>query len=183
MSPLSTLHKSPSVQAYRLLVYQRALHPELFGIQNRKAITQSAFEFEGWITPGGHVMRFQGGGQCLSEAVLGHDLQLPQRGLLHSIPCLGEKEMDQTIDDRVRYVSSIQTELLSDNLFQSTYDELGEFAQESEAMRFEWTDADGSQNLSILDLQRYKKEIHAQSYHLVGSAGFVLRTQTIFELL
>lgn len=180
---MSISNKTPSVQAYRLLVYQRALHPELFGIHDRRTVAQSNYELESWITPGGHVMRFQIGRQCVSEAVLGHDVQLPQRGLLHTVPCLGEKEMDEMIDNSVRYVASVQTELLSDNLFQATYTELAEFAEETEAMRFQWTDAEGSQNLSILDLQRYKKEIHAQSYHLVGSAGFVLRTQTIFELV
>lgn len=180
---MSISNKTPSVQAYRLLVYQRALHPELFGIQGRRTITQSNYELESWITPGGHVMRFQIAGQCVTEAVLGHDVQLPQRGLLHTVPCLGEKEMDEVVDNSVRYVASVQTELLSDNLFQATHAELLEFAGETEAMRHQWTDSDGAMNLSILDLQRYKKEIHAQSYHLVGSAGFVLRTQTIFELV
>jgi hypothetical protein len=176
-------NKTPSVQAYRLLIYQRALHPELFGIHDRRTVTQSNYELESWITPGGHVMRFQNAGQCLTEAVLGHEVHLPQRGLLHTVPCLGEKEMDEVVDGSVRYVASVQTELLSDNLFQATYNELMEFAAETEAMRYQWNDSDGAQNLSILDLQRYKKEIHAQSYHLVGSAGFVLRTQTIFELV
>lgn len=180
---MSISNKTPSVQTYRLLVYQRALHPELFAIQGRRTITQSNYELEAWITPGGHVMRFQAGGRCVSEAVLSHEQQLPQRGLLHTVPCLGEKEMDEVLDDSVRYVASVQTELLSDNLFQATYAELNEFAAESEAMRFQWTDSDGAQNLSILDVQRYKKETHAQSYHLVGAAGFVLRTQTIFELV
>jgi len=180
---MSISNKTPSVQAYRLLVYQRALHPELFGIQDRRTVAQPNYELESWITPGGHVMRFQVAGQCLTEAVLGHELQLPQRGLLHTVPCLGEKEMDEVVEKSVRYVASVQTELLSDNLFQATHAELLEFASETEAMRYQWTDSDGSVNLSILDLQRYKKEIHAQSYHLVGSAGFVLRTQTIFELL
>ena len=179
---MSVSNKTPSVQAYKLLVYQRALHPELFGIQDRRTISQSSYELESWITRGGHVMRFQAGGDCVTEAILGQDQTLPQRGLLHTVPCLGEKEMDETIDDAVRYVASVQTELLSDNLYQATLVELTEFAAETEAMRHAWTDPDGSQNLSILDVQRYKKEIHAQSYHLIGSAGFVLRTQTIFEL-
>jgi hypothetical protein len=180
---MSISNKTPSVQAYKLLVYQRALHPELFGILDRRTVTQTNYEMESWITRGGHVMRFQAGGDCVTEAVLGQDLSLPQRGLLHTVPCLGEKEMDEVIEDSVRYVASVQTELLSDNLYQATLAELTEFASETDAMVHAWTDPDGSQNLSILDVQRYKKEIHAQSYHLIGSAGFVLRTQTIFELV
>ena len=177
-----SIHKSPSVQTYKLLLYHRALHPELFGIQDRRTIDQTDYEFEGWIMPGGHVLRFQVGAHCVSEAVLDHDAQLPQRGLLMTLPCLGEKEMDQVVEETVGYVTSVQTELLSDNLYMATYNEMKDFAQETEAMWHAWTDAEGSQNLSILDVQRYKREIHAQSYHLVGAAGFVLRTQTIFEV-
>ncbi|MBI1368097.1 MAG: hypothetical protein GC162_05525 [Planctomycetes bacterium] len=132
--------------------------------------------------PGGHVLRFQVGGECVSEAVIDHDTQLPQRGLILALPCLGEKEMDQKIENAVTYVTSVQTEQLSDNLFTASYNEMKDFAAETEAMRYEWLDVEGGQNLSVLDVQRYKREIHAQSYHLIGSAGFILRTQTIFEV-
>lgn len=175
--------KTPSVQAYKLLVYSRALHPELFGIQNRRTISQSGYEMEAWITPGGHILRFQSDGSCVTEAVVGHDMNLPSRGLMNSVPCLGEKEMDPMAEGSISYVSSIQTETLSDNLYQSTFEEMVDFANETEAMRVQWNDPDGSKNLSVVDVQRYKKEIHAQAYHLVGSAGFILRTQTLFELL
>jgi len=177
-----SVNKSPSVQTYKLLLYQRALHPELFGIQDRRTIDLADYEFEGWIIPGGHVLRFQVANQCVSEAVIDHDAQLPQRGLIMTLPCLGEKEMDQVVEDTVGYVTSVQTELLSDNLYTATFNEMRDFAQEAEAMWHAWQDSEGINNLSVLDIQRYKREIHAQAYHLIGSAGFVLRTQTIFEV-
>lgn len=176
-------NKTPSVQTYRLLLFQRALHPELFDIQDRRYDAHTDYELESWVSAGGHVLRFQAANKCLSEAVIDQDQQLPQRGLLHALPCLGEKEMDDTIDDRIRYVTSVQTELLSDNLYTATFLEMRDFAQEADAMWHEWTDPDGGQNLSVLDVQRYKREIHAQAYHLIGAAGFVLRTQSIFELI
>ena len=175
-------NKMPGVQTYRLLLYQRALHPELFNIQDRRSAAHSDYELESWVSAGEHVLRFQVGSKCLSEAVVDQDQQLPQRGLLHALPCLGEKEMDDTIDDKVRYVTSVQTELLSDNLYTATFVEMKDFAQESDAMWHEWADAEGGQNLSVLDVQRYKREVHAQAYHLIGNAGFVLRTQSIFEI-
>ncbi|HEX7009790.1 MAG TPA: DUF2617 family protein [Phycisphaeraceae bacterium] len=173
--------KSPSVQTYRLLLYQRALHPELFRIHERRTLEQTDYEVEAWIMPGSHVLRFQLPGMCLTEAVIDQEQQMPQRGLVQAMPCLGEKELEDRIE-KVRYVSSVQTELLSDNLYTATYNEMKDFAQESAAMYHEWTDAEGGQNLSVVDLQRYKKELHAQTYHLIGAAGFVLRTQSIFEL-
>jgi len=179
---MSLSNKTPSVQAYRLLIYQRALHPELFGIQERRTVHHGDYELESWIVPGGHVLRFQSDGHCITEAIVDQDLQLPQRGLVHTIPCLGEKEVDETISGCVRYVSSVQTEQLSDNLFTATFNEMKDFAAEAEAMSYEWVDADGTPNFSMLDLQRFRREIHAQGYHLIGSAGFVLRTQSIFEI-
>ena len=175
-------NKTPSVQTYRLLMYQRALHPELFGIEGRRTITQPGYELESWIVPGGHVLRFQVGGQCVSEAVVDQDHQLPERGLLEVLPCLGEKELDEKVADTIRYVSSVQTEMLSDNLYAATFREMKDFAEEAEAMYYAWSDSEGASNLSVVDLQRYRSEVHAQCYHLIGSAGFVLRTQSIFEI-
>lgn len=174
---------TPSTQTFRLLLYQRALHPELFRIQNRRTLDHTDYELESWIMPCGHVLRYQTQGMCLSELLTEQDQPLPDRGLLQNIPCLGEKDVDEIIDGRVRYVTSIQTELLSGNLYAATYAEMRDFAGESEAMSYEWTDKEGGMNMSVLDVQRYKKEVHAQSYHLVGTAGFILRTQTIFELI
>ena len=169
---MSLSNKSPSVQTYRLLLYQRALHPELFTIQERRTIVHGDYELESWLIPGGHVLRFQADGQCVTEAVTDHDQQLPQRGLIHTLPCLGEKEVDETVNGSIRYVSSVQTELLSDNLYTTTYNEMREFSSETDAMRHEWTEHDGTLHQSVLDIQRYKNEIHAQAYHLIGTASF-----------
>jgi hypothetical protein len=180
---MTMIHKSPSVQSYRLLLYQRALHPELFGIHDRRQVQLPGYEMEGWIMPGGHVVRFQASGQVVSEIVLDHEAQLPQRCVLHSVPCLGEKEMEETVNGKIRYVTSVQTEQLTDNLFGATLTEMKDFAAESKALHVDWTDPEGGANLSVLDIQRYRTEIHVQSYHLAGGSGFVLRTQSIFEVL
>jgi hypothetical protein len=177
-------NKTPSTQMYRLMLYQRALHPELFAIQGRRTITQNDYELEAWISPGGHSLRFQTQGHCVTEVVSGQEIQLPERGLIHHLPCIGEKEYDVDVEDRIRFVTAIQTENLSDNLYMATYNEMRDFAEEAEAMTYGWTESDGGMpNLTVLDLQRYRKEIHAQSYHLLAQGGFILRTQTIFELI
>ena len=157
------------------------MHPELFNIQDRRTIRHGDYELESWIIPGGHVIRFQTNGQCITEAVSEQDHQLPQRGLIHTVPCLGEKEIEEAVNGTIRYFSSVQTEQLSDNLFTATFNEMLDFAKDSKAMQF-LSASEQRQNLSLLDVQRYKSEIHAQGYHLVGSAGFVLRTQSIFEI-
>jgi len=57
-----------------------------------------------------------------------------------------------------------------------------DFAREAEALSFQWTDDNGAECLSVLDAQKYKREYHIQSYHLLGASGMVLRTQSIFEI-
>jgi len=177
-------NKTPSTQLFRLMLYQRALHPELFAIQTRRNLRQSDYELEAWIFPGGHNLRFQAQGQCVTEVVFGEEIQLPDRGLIHHLPCIGEKEYEVDVEDTLRFVTAVQTENLSDNLYLATFNEMSDFARESEAMTHQWQDPHSElPNLSILDLQRFRGEVHAQSYHLIAQGGFVLRTQSIFELI
>ena len=56
-----------------------------------------------------------------------------------------------------------------------------EFGHERDALMHLWEDPEGGRCASILDLQRFRKEIHAQTYHLLSQGGIVLRSQTIFE--
>ena len=45
-----------------------------------------------------------------------------------------------------------------------------------------WNDELDRVNLSLVDIQRYREEVHAQAYHLRSDCGLVLRTQTIFQV-
>jgi len=180
---MTTGHKSSNAQLYRLMVYRRALHPELFDLQERQTYRHGEYEVEAWLTPAGHVCRFQIEGQCLTEAVIESGDHLPEHGLVHALPCLGEKDFELEPEGRIKYVTTVQTESLTDNLFMATLREMRDFAEEAEAICHEWKDNDGNVNLSLLDVQKYKKEFHLQSYHLVGASGLVLRTQSIFEVM
>lgn len=182
-SRMSVNHKSTNAQVFRLMLYHRALHPELFELQGRRTHVQAEYEVESWITPAGHLVRFQVDGHCLTEVVIDTGDHLPEMGLVHALPCLGEKdyEMDSQ-NGPVGYITSVQTENLSDNLFAATMREMRDLVTESRAMAHEWKDADGTQYISVLDAQKFKREYHIQSYHLMGNTGLVLRTQSIFEV-
>lgn len=181
---MSISHKSSNTQMFRLMVYRRPLHPELFDLQARRTDRHGGYEIETWLTPGGHVVRFQVGGQILTETVLESGDHLPETGLVHALPCLGEKDYEMETEGRIGYVTTIQTESLTDNLYQATLREMQDFAHETGSLSHEWTDPSGSgvPCLSVLDSQKYKREFHIQSYHLMGASGLVLRTQSIFEM-
>lgn len=178
---MSVSHKSSNTQMFRLMVYRRALHPELFDLQGRRLHRQAEYEVETWVVPAGHLVRFAARGHCVTETVLENADHLPEHGLMHALPCIGEKEFEADPEDPIGYVTTVQIETLTDNLFASTLREMQDFALEVDALKHEWKDDSGHLNLSLLDVQRYKQEFHLQSYHLVGATGLVLRTQSIFE--
>lgn len=178
---MSVSHKSSNTNVFRLMMYRRALHPELFELQGRKFDRHGEYEIESWIAPLGHVVRFQIEGQCLTEAVLESGDHLPEMGLVHALPCLGEKDFEMEPEGRIGYVTTVQTETLTDNLYMATYREMKDFAAEAGTLTHEWADEKGNLCMSLLDAQKYRREFHVQSYHLVGATGLVLRTQSIFE--
>jgi hypothetical protein len=171
-----------SLQTYQLLLYRKALHPELFSLKGRRTLTHGAYELEAWIMPGSHVMRFKYDGFCACELVTDQDGSLPVDGAVTAFPCQGEHEYDHKFTpERVNYMTTVQTETLSENLYAATYEEMVDFSKETGALIHRWNDVDGGKCLSMLDVQRLAKEVHAQAYHLMAHGGLVLRTQTIFE--
>lgn len=174
--------KPISLQTYQLVLYRRALHPELFTLKGRRSVRHGAYELEAWLMPGAHMLRFSHKGLSACELVTFQDDGLPTEGAITTFPCAGEHEYEHRFDlERVVYMSTVQTETLSENLYNATYQEMDAFGRETSAMVHKWADPEGGRCLSMVDIQRFSKEIHAQTYHLIAQGGFVLRTQTIFE--
>ncbi len=171
----------PSIQSCQLLLYRRPLHPELFPLRQRRAFRHGQYELEAWIMPGGHLLRFRVNGFACCELLTDQEGNLPVDGAVTAFPVAGEHEFKHVFAaERVGYLVSSQTETLSESLYSTTYSEMIDYARDTNAISFEWSDGDGK-NLSVLDVQRLGKEVHAQSFHLVAAGGVVIRTQTIFE--
>jgi hypothetical protein len=164
-----------------MLLYRTALHPEFFGIEGRKRIEHGDYEFEMWIFRGGHCFLFQHAGACVAEIVTDRVEPLPAKSLITVLPCAGERDHEEKLGDRLEVVTSIQTETLTDHLYVSTYNEMVEHGRDGDCLMSLWHERDNQPNLSLLDTQRYKDEIHVQSYHLRSDCALVLRTQTIFR--
>ncbi|MEO1534717.1 MAG: DUF2617 family protein [Planctomycetota bacterium] len=168
-------------QSYQALLYNKALHPELFDLRSRRVHTSSSAELETWLMPGGHVLRFERGPVCGTELLIDRESGLPQTGVVSALLCAGEHELEQDLGrGSAKYMLSVQTETLSENLYASTMREMREHAEENESDVFAWTSAEG-ENLSLLDVQTYHDQMHVQAYHLVANGGFVLRSQSLFE--
>jgi hypothetical protein len=168
-------------QTFHFGLYHRALHPELFELKARRVVRHEHYEFECWVFPGGHALRFGSGATCYSEVITPTERTLPAANMVDSFPCIGEHDVDRHFPiERLGYITTIQSEQLGENLFLATLEEMQDYAREAEAVAHTWNDSLGP-NMSIVDVQRLNREVHAQSYHLLAATGTVLRTQTIFE--
>ena len=179
---MSFASKTSSLQAYNMFVFRNPLHPEFFRIEGRKRIAYGGYDFEAWVLRGGHALRFQFNSTCAAEVVLEQMEPGIEKGLVTTLPCAGERDHEEHLNDEVTYITSMQTETLSDHLYMSTYNEMMDHAREFDCLLTEWTDEAGKPNLSLLDMQRYAGEVHVQGYHLRSDCGLVLRTQTIFQI-
>ncbi len=166
---------------YSMALFRSAIHPEFFGIEERIEVQYNGYDFEAWLCKGGHVLRFEYEGICISEVIFPDVDHLPDRGHVTTLVCAGERDHEQEFGDRITLINSMQIELLPEHLFGDSYMELSDFAEEVNAKVVRYEDENG-RGLSILDVQRYNDQLHAQSYHLHSDHGVVLRTQSIFEL-
>lgn len=197
---MNTPQKTNALQSYQILLYDRALHPELFALKGRRVVRGGPWELEAWVMQGQHVLRFERGSVCAAELVTDQEAGLPTTGALAAALCAGERDYEHTFTSRnavvaganghgspaggkgsVVYISTVQTESLSENLYIATCDEMAAHVAENGSLVHTWEDESGK-GMSIIDLQRYASEVHAQAYHLIPSGGVVIRTQAIFEL-
>lgn len=180
--------KLASLQAYQTILYRRALHPELFTLKGRKIVRYGAYELEVWLLRASHLLRFSHRQFSACELVTFQESGLPTEGTIATVPCAGEHEFEHRFDaEGVTFMTSVQTETLTESLYNSTYAEMEELAADGGAdgsegvLLHKYDDPEAGRCLSLVDVQRLSKEVHIQCYHLIAANGFVLRTQSIFE--
>ena len=167
-----------------LHLYQRTLHPELFTIYATEQVSRRAYEADIWLVDGGHVISFTAGKTTLAEVIVTGPNPLPDRGLIQSIPCRGEKYHETTVGGNVRYMISTQEEQLSQTLYDATKHEISTYAAKRELMSSELPGtADAGATLSVLDVERRSHELLIQSFHLFDDNQMVIKTQAIIEAL
>src|SRR5688572_15849279 len=150
-----------------LLLYQRTLHPELFKILGSERVSRRAYDADIWLVEGGHVISLTAGKNSFSEVVVTNHEPLADRGLLHSIPCRGERNHEMTAGENIRYMISTQEEQLTQTLYDATKHEIQTYALKRELMYGETpaTQESGA-SLSVLDIERRSHELLVQSFHL-----------------
>ena len=74
------------------------------------------------------VITFTAGKTTLAEVIVTGPNQLPDRGLMQSIPCRGEKYHETAVGANVKYMISTQEEQLTQTLYDATKHEIHSYA-------------------------------------------------------
>jgi len=166
-------------------MYQRTLHPELFRILRADKVSRRNYSADIWLVEGGHMISFTNARNTLTEVIVAQgDPPDTDRGLIHNIPCRGEKYHDMTSGGNIRYMISTQEEQLSQTLYDSSREEIQGYAAKRELMTAivpAGQDCGGS--LHVLDVECRSHELLVQSFHLFDENQMVVKTQTIFEAI
>src|SRR5256885_3777635 len=121
---MNTPAKANVLQAYQVILYSRALHPELFQLKGRRVHKRGDYELETWVMPGQHILRFGHKKLCASELLTDQE-KSPATGIVSAFLCAGERDFEHRFTkEGVVYMTTVQTETLSDNVFTATFDEL-----------------------------------------------------------
>lgn len=177
------LGQQQTVETLKLVVYRRPLHPELFDIHHRHPIDQSAFDAEIWITGCSHLVRFSVGSESVTEVIAQAHDELPQRGLVASFRCRGERQHEYMHEDMIRYMMSFQVEPMSERLFAKTHSDLFSAAQKQGILvPFPQWQTTEHVPFCHVDYHVTPNSLHALAYHVFPAETTVIKTQTLFEL-
>jgi hypothetical protein len=150
---MSVPTKPASSVNHQIVLFGKALHPELFAIKGRRVFTGTAFELETWLMPESHVLRFSHQGFSACELLSDGLGPMPALKSVASFPATGERDFEYRFDRfGVIYMNSLQSENLSDNVYASQYDELCQTSRENNALVHRWDD-DSGPCMSILEVQ------------------------------
>jgi hypothetical protein len=167
-----------------LMLYDRPLHPEFFRARRTETAERRAYTAQIHLVDGGHIVEFNAGESHLTEVVVAGPENMPERGLLESLLCRGERCHETFSHPNIRYMLSTQEEQLPGTLYEATRQEIRDYAQKRELV---WQEVAESEtrggSLSALDIERRANELLVQSFHLFHDTATVIKTQGIIEVV
>jgi len=176
-------HARQTVGQLRFHLYSRALHPELFRIDQSQTIRQRRYMAEIWLVGLAHVVTVRGKQSILAEVAAAPCDALPERGLVTSFKFRGERDEEREFDDGLRYIFSSQVEQMSENVFKACHEDLLKDAQHS-GLHATYPDraTNGLVPFSYLSVEPRDNELHVHAFHLFPEECTILKTQSIFEV-
>ena len=181
-----SIGQKQTVESLRFLLYDRALHPELFDIHHDHRIVKGGYEAQIWVTGCTHVIGFYRDEVSLVEVAADRDTELPQRGLLLDMPFRGERDHERRRADGINYLMSFQVEPMTPDVYVQTHHDLAkQGAKRGLFVPFPmWmtAGAPGLTPFTYIDYQAKPNQLHVFAFHAFPADLTVVKTQSIFEL-
>jgi hypothetical protein len=176
-------HVRQSVGQLRYYLYSRALHPELFHMDQAQTLRQRRYQADVWIVGLAHVVTLRFKNVTIAEVAAAPGEALPQRGLVTSFKFRGERDETREFDDGLQYIFSSQVEQMTENVFKACHDDLLADAKRR-GMHMTYPDraTNGLVPFSYLSTEGRDNEFHVHAFHLFPDECTILRTQSIFEV-
>ncbi len=172
-----------SVKQLKFVVYTRPLHPELFEIHHDHHISQPAFDGAIWVTGCTHVVRFSVQDETVTEVMAQAEDELPERGLVVSFRCRGEKQHQFETQRGLHYMMNLQVETMSEKVYASTHQDLIA-AAESKGIYVpipKWQTS-ALTPFCHVDYHTTADSLHIFAYHAFPDELTIVKTQSIFEV-
>jgi len=176
-------HAKQRVEDLHFCLYQRAIHPEFFHIDQVKRVEQRRYEAEIWVVGLSHVVSVHYGDQVLTELITDETESLPKTGLATSFRFRGERDHAQSFNDGGRYILSTQVERMTPQLFPATHRDYLHYGRNRGLFSSfdEWTH-DGLAPFTFIDFDPRDNEFHVHAFHVFPEEMTLLKTQSIFEI-
>lgn len=164
-------------------LYHRALHPELFNIQQVRHLRQKRYGAEIWVVGLSHVVMVQANNQVITELTGSDSEILPKMGLVTRFRFRGEKDHTQSFEDGMQYILSSQVERMTPNLFAASHRDLLRHAGKRGILCTfpEWSSGD-LEPFTFIDYEARERELHISAFHAFPDELTLLKTQSIIEM-
>jgi hypothetical protein len=175
------------LETLKLLLFERPLHPELFDIHDEIKIGKPSWDAQIWITGGAHVVTFSSSNHTLTEVLADDEVPLPRRGLLLSIPFVGEKSHERRCNGGINYMMNFQVETMSARVYLKTHRDLvGKGKTHGTLVTYpQWTINKGQNSMtpfSYITCDSRPNGLHIMTFHAYPDETTIIKTQSIFEL-
>lgn len=175
--------QTKQVSELRFIVYNRALHPELFEIYHDHRIAKEKYEARIWVTGLGHVIGFYRQDATVCEVIAEASTMLPDRGKLMSLPFRGERDEELSHAEGIHYLTSFQVETMSPRLYAKVHGDLTVTgADRGLFVPFPELAGNALTPFSYLHYEAKADQLHVFAYHAFPDEMTLIKTQSIFEI-
>ncbi len=170
------------VSELSLQLFQRALHPELFTIYDKRHLKTDKYETIIWATGCSHLVSVFVKNNCLTELISIPGQILPKRGLVERFQFRGQKKHKCSLTRGLSYMLDFQVEKMSRNLYRQSHTDLKRFARNRGIfITFPKSAVAGLEPFSYIDFEARKSELHIHAFHAYPGEITIIKTQSLFE--